>query len=187
MSFLKDKGLSDNTIVIYVADNGWIQNPDAPKYAPRSKQSQYDGGLRTPIMVRWPGKVQPRIDGTLASSVDIAPTVLRAVGMMPPAEMTGLNLLDDAALAARKSIMGEIFTHNSVDLEKPSASLRWRWIIDGGYKLIVPDTRNEATEKPELYLIGADPNEQTNLATAEAAVVESLTKKLDAWWDPNKP
>lgn len=187
MGFLKGKGLSENTIVIYVADNGWIQSPDGPKYAPRSKQSQYDGGLRTPIMVRWPGKVQPRVESALVSSVDIAPTVLKAAGMAPPAEMTGLNLLDDAALAARESITGEIFTHNSMDLEKPSASLRWRWIIDGAYKLILPDSRNEPTEKPELYLIEADPNEGKNLAAAEPAVVEALTKKLDAWWDPRKP
>lgn len=51
----------------------------------------------------------------------------------------------------------------------------------------MPDSRNEPTEKPELYLIETDPNEQTNLASAEAAVVEALTKKLDAWWDPSKP
>ena len=40
--------LARDTIVIYLADNGWIQNPDGPRYAPKSKQSPYDGGLATP-------------------------------------------------------------------------------------------------------------------------------------------
>lgn len=116
MGFLKEKGLTENTIVIYVADNGWIQNPEAPKYAPRSKQSQYDGGLRTPIMVRWPGKVKPGKETTLASSVDIAPTVLKAVGMTPPLEMTGLNLLDDAA--SRRGNRSQV---------RSSPTTRWIW------------------------------------------------------------
>ena len=55
---LDEKGVADNTLVIYVTDNGWIQNPDSGGYAPRSKRSPYEGGIRTPIMFRWPGKVQ---------------------------------------------------------------------------------------------------------------------------------
>lgn len=187
MGFLKDKGLSENTIVVYVADNGWIQNPDAPRYAPRSKQSQYDGGLRTPIMVRWPGKISPGKSEALASSIDIAPTVLKAIGEPVPAAMTGLDLRDATALAARKTIYGEIFTHNSMDLEKPAASLRWRWIIDGDFKFILPDPRNEPDARPELYRIFSDPEESRDLAASEAATVEALTKKLDAWWKPEAP
>ena len=107
--------------------------------------------------------------------------------MTPPAAMTGLNLLDDQALVARKSMVGEIFTHNSMDLEKPAASLRWRWIIDGDYKFILPDGHNEPDAKPELYKIVTDPDEKADLASSERAVVEALTKKLNAWWDPAKP
>ena len=60
LDFLDDRKIAENTIVIFLADNGWIQDPAADRYAPRSKQSPYDGGLRTPILVRWPGKVAPR-------------------------------------------------------------------------------------------------------------------------------
>ena len=66
LGYLDREGLAENTIVVYVADNGWIQNVDAPRYAPKSKQSQYDGGLRTPIMIRWPGHVAPTMSDELA-------------------------------------------------------------------------------------------------------------------------
>lgn len=184
LKFLDDRKLAENTIVIYVTDNGWIQNAEAPKYAPRSKQSQYDGGLRTPIMVRWPGKIAPRKNNGLAMSIDIAPTVLKAVGLEPPKEMTGIDLRDEAAVSARKTIFGEVFTHNSMNLDVPSASLRWRWMIDGDYKIIVPHAANEPEATVELYRITSDENEERNLAGEQADVVKALAAKLDAWWKP---
>ena len=54
LDHLDTQGLAKNTVVVYLADNGWIQNVDAPRYAPKSKQSPYDGGVRTPILLRWP-------------------------------------------------------------------------------------------------------------------------------------
>jgi arylsulfatase A-like enzyme len=184
MKALEDRKIAENTIVVYVTDNGWIQNPDAPKYAARSKQSQYDGGLRTPIMVRWTGTVRPGKSEALAMSIDIAPTLLRAAGVEPVKEMTGLNLLDQAAVGSRKTIQGEIFTHNSMNSEVPAASLRWRWMIDGAYKVIVPHPANEPAAKVELYRIETDPGEETDLAAGQPEVVKAMTAKLDAWWKP---
>jgi len=69
----------------YVTDNGWIQDPASPGFAPRSKRSPYDGGLRTPIMLRRPGGIRPRSSDALASAVDITPTVLAACGVESPA------------------------------------------------------------------------------------------------------
>ena len=60
LDFLDSRQLADDTLVIFLADNGWIQDPQVDRYAPRSKQSPYDGGLRTPILMRWPGKLVPR-------------------------------------------------------------------------------------------------------------------------------
>lgn len=184
MAYLDAQKLAENTIVVYLSDNGWIQNPEAPKYAERSKQSQYDGGLRTPIMVRWPAKVKPQKSEAPAISIDIAPTILRAIGMEPAREMTGVNLLDEGAVNARKSIQGEIFTHNSMNLEVPSASLRWRWMIEGDYKLIVPHAANEQDAPIELYDIRKDELETRNLAAKQPELVKAMTAKLDAWWKP---
>ena len=181
LEHLDKEGLTENTIVVYVADNGWIQSADKAAYAPRSKQSQYDGGLRTPIMVRWPAKVKPRQPDAVASSVDIAPTLLRAAGIEPPKEMSGVNLFDDTALAGRDTIFGACFTHNAVDLDVPAKSLRWRWCLQKNLKLIVPGS-NEPAAPVELYDVIADPKELTNLAAARGEEVQALRRRLDGWW-----
>jgi arylsulfatase A-like enzyme len=54
---LEKNGQGKDTLVIYLHDNGWIQDPNSPNFAPKSKRSPYDGGLRTPVIVKWPGKV----------------------------------------------------------------------------------------------------------------------------------
>jgi len=184
LTHLDERKLSDNTIVVYVADNGWIQNVDAPRYAPKSKQSQYDGGLRTPLMIRWPGHVAPSMSDELAISIDIAPTLLAAVGEQSTPQMQGINLLDAAAVRNRREIHGECFTHNAVDLDRPAANLRWRWLIDEHWKLIVPDPTNEPAAKVELYDLAADPHEEKNLAADEPQRVASLIEQLNAWWNP---
>jgi arylsulfatase A-like enzyme len=184
LDHLDECKLAENTIVMYVADNGWIQNVDGPRYAPKSKQSQYDGGLRTPILLRWPGRVEPRESADLAMTIDLAPTLLAALGEKPSPHMQGINLLNASATAARQTIQGECFTHNAVDLNNPAANLRWRWIIDGHWKLIVPDPHNEPSSIVELYDLAADPHEETNLAAADPQRVTRLRQKLDAWWNP---
>ncbi len=187
LDHLDRQQLADDTVVLYLADNGWIQNVDGPRYAPKSKQSQYDGGVRSPIMVRWPGHVQPARVDELAISIDIAPTVLGILGQSPTAEMQGVSLLDDAALASRKAIFGECFTHNAVDLNDPAANLRWRWMVERNWKLIVPDAKNEPDGQLELYNLADDPHEQTNLAADQSQRVERLRKRLDDWWNPSSP
>ena len=108
LNHLDEQKLSDNTIVIFVIDNGWITDPKTGSYAPKSKQSQYDGGVRTPIMIRWPGHVKPQRSDSLASSLDIAPTLLTAVKLHPTPQMSGLNLLDQQAVADRKTALRRV-------------------------------------------------------------------------------
>ena len=182
LDYLDREHLADDTIVAYVTDNGWIQSLDRPQYAPKSKQSPYDGGLRTPIMIRWPGHVRPRESPAVVSSIDLCPTLLKACGIAAPDGLPGINLLDDSAVAARKAVFGECFTHNAVDLEKPAANLRWRWVIADNWKLIVPAPQNESKAKVELYDLGADSTEEKNLAESEPARVSRLRELLDDWW-----
>lgn len=175
-------GQAANTVVIYLHDNGWIQDPDSPNFAPRSKRSPYDGGLRTPVLVRWPGHARPGTHDTPVSSIDLAPTVLHAAGLRPPADMPGVNLLDPAALARRPALFGEVFEHNAVDIRRPAANLQYRWVLAGGWKLILPHAANVPAGRPELFHVAADPDERNNLAGANPAKVEELTKLLDGWW-----
>ena len=185
------QGLAKDTIIIYVTDNGWIQNPNARGYDLKSKRSQYDGGTRTPIMVRWPGKVKPAVSTIPVSSIDLVPTVLKAVGLKPTKAMRGLDLLDAKAVNARKFLYGEIFLHNAVDLQKPAANLTYRWGIQDGWKLILPHKRNvttraakgaKGTGEIELYHLAKDPFETKNLAKANGEKVTELRKLIDATW-----
>ena len=183
LTHLDEQGLRDDTIVVYVTDNGWITDPATGRYAAKSKQSPYDGGLRTPIMIRWPGHLAPARSEALASSLDLAPTLLTAAGGKSSAEMAGINLLDVAARNERHTLMGECFTHDVIDLDRPAASLRWRWIIDGDWKLIVPAQQNEPDGVVELYQLSDDPLEEKNLASERGKEVKALTADLDKWWD----
>jgi arylsulfatase A-like enzyme len=185
LDHLDAKKLANDTIVVYLADNGWIQNPDGPRYAPKSKQSPFDGGVRTPIMLRWPGHIAPRESQELATSIDLAPTLLTAAGFVPPKAMPGINLLDETAVKARKAIFGECFTHNAIDLDNPAANLRWRWMIEGDWKLIAPDPVNEPHGKVELYNLANDPLEQVDRSQEKGLHVARMRAALDAWWNPH--
>jgi arylsulfatase A-like enzyme len=184
LDFLDTRQLAGNTLVIVLADNGWIQDPTADRYATRSKQSPYDGGVRTPILIRWPGKVIPRSSETPVSAIDLAPTILKAIGLNPPPDLDGINLLDERAVASRPAIFGEIFTHNAVDIDVPASSLRYRWVISGGWKLIAPDRRNVRDGVIELFDLDHDPGETRNLARQHPDKSADLERRLDAWWTP---
>lgn len=186
LDHLDERKVGDNTIVLFVSDNGWINDETASRYAPRSKRSQYDGGTRTPIMVRWRNKVSPRMDSThLASSIDLVPTVLAAVGIDVPESLDGINLLDDSAVESRQAIFGEILEHDIQDMQDPVASLRFRWVIDGDWKCIVPHAGREPDAKVELFNVTKDPLEEHDLAAENANKVQQLTAKIDRWWPVN--
>lgn len=183
LDFLDRKGLAENTLVVFVVDNGWIQQPNASGYAPRSKRSPYDGGLRTPIMLRWPGSVEPaRDEKTPVISVDLVPTILTACGLKPTAEMQGVNLLDRGALSRRSAIFGATFTHNAVDVRDPAANVEYRWCIEDQYKLLLPNAANMPDRKPELFDVIADPHETKNLLDADRDRAGRLRALIDAWW-----
>lgn len=194
LGYLDEKKIADNTLVIYVTDNGWINLPDRSAYAPRSKRSPYDGGLRTPLMLRWPGVIKPRMDKERpVMSIDIAPTVLAACGLAPHNDMQGVNLLElctehwrntNARAATRDIIFGDNHLHDQPDVNNPGDNLAQRWCIQGRYKLIVPHEKNAGGEKVELFDVIADPYEQTSLAARKPDIVKDLTAKLDAWWAP---
>ncbi len=180
---LDTRGLTDNTLVVFVTDNGWIQKPDAPGYAKCSKRSQYDGGIRTPIMLRWPNRIKPcRDEKTLVSSVDLVPTILEACSLKPTAAMPGINLLDRDTTAKRNTIFGDIYLHNAVDIHRPASSLMYRWCINGPWKLIVPDEVNVPNGVTELYNVVEDPHEKQNLASSQPARADQLHAQLDRWW-----
>jgi uncharacterized sulfatase len=184
--YLEKKGLKENTIVIYLSDNGW--DPLHGYEGGRAKLTPYENGIRTPIFVRWPGKVSPKRDETtLASIVDVMPTMLKAAGIDVPAVLPGLDLRDHDAMTKRSSIEVESYTHDIMELDNPEKSLTARVIIDGWSKLIVPGPVKMEGPKAkfasiagvtELYDLKADPSETRNLAAEKPAEVDRLKSKL---------
>ena len=181
LALLDARGLRTNTVVFYTCDNGWVSDPAAPnRFAPRSKGTPYEAGIRTPVMLRWPGRVAPRRDDVNpVSNLDFVPTVLSLLGLASPSGLTGLDLADARAVARRPAVFGSSFAHSLVDLERPEASLLSRWVVTRDWKLIA------WTDRPaELYALPADPGERTDCAAAEPKRVRSLRRQLDAWWRP---
>jgi len=199
LGYLEKKGLRENTFVLYLTDNGWTEGDLAEKLygqlpdrkrmwpQPKGKQHVYDGGVRTPIILNWPGHVQPGRRDDLATAVDLAPTILAACGAKPTPEMQGINLLDAGARDARKAVFGEGFVHTARDTTRPGPNLRARWVREGSWKLIDPaKTDPEFYGEPELYHLADDPFERTDLAGKHPAKVKHLRGLLDAWWKPQE-
>ncbi len=188
LKILDDKGVRENTLVIYTTDNGWVQEANGTQYDPVSKRAPYDLGTRTPFIVNWPGKVKPlRDDSTLVSNIDFMPTVLAAAGISAPAGLPGVDLLDPAQPAGkRERIFGDIYKHDAADINDPIKTLVHRWVIEGRWKLILtgpaaPDHAGVVSNNVELFDILADPYEKKNLAGQNAAQVSQLKARVDAW------
>ncbi len=194
LGYLDKKGVSDDTLIVYVTDNGWIQNPARNGYAPRSKQTPYEGGVRTPIMFSWPKTLKPADRKELVSSIDLVPTILAAAGAKIPDDLPGLNILsnlENASPIERDAIFGEGFAHDIADIKKPEASLLYRWCIEGKWKLLLTydgevnryqSTHPRTEKRPQLFDLEKDPHEKENLAGSQPEIVARLAKKIAQWY-----
>jgi len=195
---IEDKGLRENTLVVYIGDNGWIQSPDSANYAPRSKQSANEGGIRQPLMLSWPGVIEPRRHDDLVSGIDVVPTILGAAGVQVPDTLPGRNLLPlvrDGQPLDRDILFGETFAHDIADLSDPEASLIYRWAIRGRWKLLLTydgqlgryaSSHPRTERRPQLFDLIADPHEEVNLAASNPAEVAELAAEIDRWWPVRK-
>ena len=191
---IDQKGLTENTLFVYVCDNGWIQDPKSGGYAPRSKQSPNEGGTRQPILLSWKGVIEPQERDELISSIDLVPTMLSAAGAEVPKQMPGLDLMPlvrDGKPLSRDTIFGEGFAHDIADIDKPEASLLYRWVIQGKWKLLLTydgtvgryaSSHPRTERRPQLFDLQADPQELHNLAAENPEMVAKLAAKISDWW-----
>lgn len=182
---LSELGLEDNTILIFMTDNGssagWRDGFNAGMRA--GKGSNYDGGHRVPFFLRWPAG---RIDGgrdidELAAHIDVMPTLIELSGATPPEiEFDGRSLVP---LLNASGDFPEDRTHfiqhqqvrreGEYQMESPqpfyhSAVLTNRWRLVGG---------------EELYDIKADPAQARDLASSHPDIVAKLRAEYESWWD----
>ncbi len=181
---IEDLGLAGRTIVIFTSDNGGLhvlEFPGTPSTHNTpfraGKGFLYEGGLREPLLVRWPGTVKP---GSLCDTpvvlTDLMPTLLEAAGVdagktVGPLDGTSLlPLLRGGTMPARTLYWH--FPHYTNQGSRPAAAVR-----EGNWKLI----ENLEDNSAELYDLAKDPAEEKNVSVENATVVESLQKKLHAW------
>ena len=97
---LEAKGMLEDTVIVFTADNGWRPDPQKVGWYVRSKKEPVEAGLRTPIFLTHKNRIAPRRDKkTLSTNIDIAPTILKACGIEPDKAMSGLDLRNPEALS----------------------------------------------------------------------------------------
>ena len=198
MYHLKEKSLDENTLVIYTTDNGWIQSEKHNRYAPRSKRSPYEGGVRTPIMFKLPGLIKPEInDSNLVSNIDLVPTVLNFLDVIND-QLPGINVLDKEKLNKRETLFIECYNHDILNLEKPTETVLYKVAINKKWKLILPNNdlvvRNFKdpqenyygfySNQIQLFDMENDPNEQNNLVKQYPEIANRMRGQIDNWWQP---
>ena len=130
---LKRRGLEQNTVVIFMGDNG--------EALLRGKGTLFDRGTHVPLLVRWPGVVKPgSTSDVLVSGEDLAPTILEAAGLKTPTGMTGVSFLPELraqSFSGRKYVFAERGWHagpitrtDGLDLSRSITSKRYRYIYN---------------------------------------------------------
>ena len=171
---LQQLGLDQNTLLFFTSDNGGslphAQNNDPWR---DGKQSHYDGGLRVPFAVRWPGTVAAGSTTPYAGlTFDLFATSLEAAGVSPPAEMDAVSLLSGLRGAGFPSAERELYF---VRREGGAyAGKSYEAIIRGDWKLM----QNTPFSPLELYNVKDDPQEKNNLISRQPALARELQGAL---------
>ena len=139
------------------------------------KTTVYEGGVRVPSVLRWPGRLSPGVSQAFITAQDILPTLLQAAGRVPmiPDDLDGRGRW--RAITNRKSAVPGTVPDLRVEGLGGVALLRPPW------KLVVASAGPFSDPEYELYDVYADPGETTNLAAAHPDRVASLRAALDAW------
>jgi len=190
MQALARLDLADNTVVVFGSDNGGYGPATDMRPLKGYKGTYYEGGIRTPFFIHWPGKVAPGKSDEPITGVDIYPTLCELAGAPLPKDQPadGVSLVP-LATGKRKSLPERsLFWHfpaylqsySQVTDEQRDPLFRSRpcsIIRDGDWKL------HEYFEDGalELYNLKADIGETTNLAEARPDQTRTLLKKLRAW------
>jgi N-acetylgalactosamine-6-sulfatase len=190
MTELEKMGLAENTFILFSSDNGpediHISNAShsgvgsAGPFRGR-KRSLYEGGIRMPCIVQWPGHVPAnRVDETsVLTGVDFLPTVCALAGVKVPDDLQPdgedvSDILLGASRPRQKPIMWEWRFNIAGDFINKSPMLAVR---EGQWKLLM----NPDGGRKELYDIPADPMQLNNQADRHPEIVERLSQNLLAW------
>jgi arylsulfatase len=201
MKALRDKKADDNTIVIFTSDNGpWLNfGRHAGSAGPfrEGKGTTFEGGVRVPFIVRWPGVVKPATEtAALTANLDIVPTLVEAcAAARPKLEIDGQSFLP--LLKGERTTARDAFVYYYGDRLEAVRKGKWKLHLPHAYRSyvdMIPAARDGLPAKTHqrqiglsLYDLEKDPGETNDLSAAHPAVVKELEeyaaserKKLDA-------
>ncbi len=179
---LKDLGLDKNTIVCFMSDNGGLStsegSPTSNLPLRGGKGWVYEGGIREPFMIRWPGVTAPgSVCDVPVISTDFYPTLLAAagLGLKPGQHLDGVNLvplLKGGTSLARKSLFWH-YPHYSNQGGFPGGAIR-----EGNFKLV----ERYEDGRTHLYNLKTDVGERVDLADQNPDRVTDMRTRLHAWY-----
>jgi arylsulfatase A-like enzyme len=178
---LDAQGLFENTLVIFTSDNGGLAtaegSPTSNAPLAEGKGWMYEGGTREPLIVRWPGHVQPQTACSVpVTSTDFYPTILDAAGLplLPDQHCDGVSLLpllSGEQILDREAIFWH-YPHYGNQGGTPGSSVRM-----GDFKVI----EFFEDQHVELYNLKEDPGETRNLASDRPGLAATLLASLHTW------
>ncbi|MEL6106034.1 MAG: arylsulfatase [Planctomycetota bacterium] len=189
-AFLKGSGLFEDTVVVFLTDNGSTMGQDYFNAGMRGKKTQlWEGGHRVPCFIRWPGGNlgKPRDVSELSHVQDLLPTLADLAGVdAAPKQLDGKSLapvlrgeresLDDRMLVINYSRMPQFQVQytdgNPAIPQKNGAAVLWKH-----WRLL---------ENRELYNVKTDPHQDHDVAAEHPMVVAKMRDHLDRWWDEVK-
>jgi arylsulfatase A-like enzyme len=175
-------GLGERTLIVFTSDNGGLHVLEGP-HTPSTHNTPYragkgfcyEGGIRVPLMVRWPGKVKAgTVVDTPVISTDWPPTLLALTGVAPPGKLDGVSLADlllQGKAPAPRPLCWHM-PHYMNQGSRPSGAIR-----AGDWKLI----EHYEDGRCELFNLANDPGETTDVSAKEPSRVAELRGKLEAW------
>lgn len=181
---LDDLGLSENTIVVYLTDNGGSTCNYGVNLPLRgTKYTLWEGGVRVPFLMRWPGRVPAgHTSQELTSSMDILPTAMAAAGADPSSysHVDGLALIDDDGLAAGH---GVLHWDCGWQWSLRRGDIKLSWVEPGSpiAKAILDVEHADPGSGFVLTDLAADPSESVNLAESRPELVAELAALHRDW------
>ena len=178
IDYLDRNSLRENTMIVFTSDNGYHPIASDNKLLRGAKGEIYEGGIKVPALINWPGKIRPRRTAAPISVVDYFPTLMDLAGIDYKGQLDGNSLTDLFREDAEIFTTRPLFWHLASQYKHGTCSV----IRKGDYKLI----QFLADGKLELYNLKSDPLESNNLVEARQLITKQLTKELVEWRAKNQ-
>lgn len=179
---IDDKGVADNTVVLFLSDNGGVSFANNGPYR-GSKSSTYEGGIRVPAVIRWPNGIEGgRVVDAVMGYIDVYPTLKAIAGLNTddPNPLDGIDLLS-IIQAKTKATPRKWFSYVAQGTPSNKFALTegpWKLVLVNGLPAQADPAKPDGPPSIELFNLDRDPAEKTNLVMKEPERTAAMLKVL---------